>query len=112
MTRLLELPARTASATIAVSVATIAAASAAATRTASAEGATAAAGVPTLGARTRFVHSDRAPAHVASIERGDRGIRLRAIGHLYEAKSTQASAELIANQVHFADRSVFSKSLS
>jgi hypothetical protein len=37
---------------------------------------------------------------------------LCAVGHFHESESPQASAELIANQIHFSDCSILSKSLS
>src|SRR5438105_9605465 len=110
-----RLPARAASATIAVAAAIAAAASATGTPTAAAPtraGSASAATLAALGPWTSFVHGDGAPAKIASIQRLDGGVGLGAVGHLDEAEAAQPSAKLIANQIHFADRSVFSKSLS
>jgi hypothetical protein len=103
----LELPARSATAAVAISAA-ISAASTTAARTASASTTSVAA----LSARTSLIHGNRASAEIAAIQRRNRRAGLRAIGHLDKAEATQASAKLIANQIHFTNRSILSKSLS
>src|SRR6185437_5955302 len=53
-----------------------------------------------------------ASAQVCAVKGFDGGVTLGAIGHLYESKAAQAAAELIANEIHLANRSILSKSLS
>ena len=108
-----SLPARAASAAIAVATATSAAVSTAGTSATAAARTTTAArsAVSTLCARTGFVHGNGASAQIGSIQRLDRGIRLSAVGHLYETKSPQPSAELIADEIHLTHCSILSKSL-
>jgi hypothetical protein len=107
-----SLPARTASAAIAVATAATAAISTAGTSATAARTTTAArSAVSALCAWTGFVHGNGASAQISSIERLDRSIRLSAIGHLYETKSPQPSAELIADEIHLTHCSILSKSL-
>ena len=108
------LPARAATTTIAiasaVSPSTATAGSAAATT--AARTSTASATVSAFRAWPRLVHGDSASTQIASVQSFDGGSALRAVSHFYEPETAQASAELIANEVHLADRSILSKSLS
>jgi hypothetical protein len=95
---LLPAWAATTAVTIAVSAA-IASASATTTRTSAAKRAatTAAARISAFSAWASFVHSQRAAAEVSSVQCGDRGIGLGAIGHFDETKAAQSAAELVTN---------------
>jgi hypothetical protein len=109
-----NLPARAASAAIAIST-TIPAAPATApwpSTTTAWPSSAAGAAVAALGSRPSFIYCDRASTKVAAVQRLDRRIALTAVGHFDETKSPQTSAELTSNQIHFADCSVFAKSLS
>ena len=112
------LPARTASAAIAIASATaISAASATTTRTSATTAATgtstaSTAAIAAFGARTSFVDGNGPPSEITAVQGFNGCTGLRAVAHLDEAKSAKPAAELIADKIHLTDSSILSKSLS
>ena len=102
----MTLPARTATTAIAISAAIAAATTTARTASATA-GLTAA-----LCSRTSLVYGNRATAEIAAVQCRDGCARLCAVGHLDKTEAAKPSAELIADQIYFTNRSILSKSLS
>jgi hypothetical protein len=96
-----DLPARTASAAIAIATTAAIATAPTASRTSSATSAparTAAASATTaLCFRPSFVDRNRAATQIASVQRFDGGGALRPIGHFHKTESPQTPAELISN---------------
>lgn len=110
------LPAWAASAPIAISAAAAAipaasAATAWATTTSTGTSASARAAVAAFCPRPSFIHCDRASTKIAAVQSLDRRIALSAVGHFDKSESPQTSAELVSNQVYFADCSILAKSL-
>jgi hypothetical protein len=98
-----DLPARTASTAIAITTTATAAIATAPTASWTSSTTSAPAGTATASStaafcfRASFVHRDGAATQIASVQRFDRGIALRAIGHLHKTESPQTPAELISN---------------
>jgi hypothetical protein len=107
-----ELPecliARSAPTTVAVSSIASSAAIPATTRAPSAS----TTGIAAFGPRPSLVYGNRASAEITAVERRNRCARLRTVCHLDKAETAQSSTKLITNQIHFANRSILSKSLS
>ena len=103
----LNLPARSATAAIAISAA-IATTTTAATRTAT----TAATGITALGSWTSFVYRNRPSTQIGAVQCCDRSVCLCAVSHFHKAEAAQTTAKLIPDQIYFANRSILSKSLS
>src|SRR5438270_777081 len=102
----MTLPARTATTAIAISAAI-------ASATTTARTASATAGLTTaLCSRTSLVYGNRATAEIAAVQCCDGCARLCAVGHLDKTEAAKPSAELIADQIYFTNRSILSKSLS